>query len=106
MIGLRHVHERDLHGPELQQVEVGLRAAVGHERERVAVGRPRGLQMRVAVVLEARRLFRLQVVEERSLHAFAIPETASLRAVGTPGQGEDLRDAGDLDVLLQASVGS
>ena len=62
MIGVRHVHERNLHGPELQQVEVGLRAAVGHEREGVAVGRPRGLQMRVVIVFEARRLSRLQVV--------------------------------------------
>ena len=46
----RDVDRRELERRELQRVEVRLRAAIGRERDRLAVGRPRRLDVGVAVV--------------------------------------------------------
>ena len=48
----REVVRRELQRRELQRVEIRLRAAIGRERDRLAVGRPRRLDVGVAVVRE------------------------------------------------------
>ena len=57
-VPVAHVHQRQVHRAVLQRVEIGARSAIRRERERLAIRRPRGVQLRITIVRELTHLVR------------------------------------------------
>jgi hypothetical protein len=79
-----HVHERQVHGSVAQLVEIGLPTAIGRERERLAVRRPRRMQLRIAVVRDLARALRLEVDQVQVADTAVEPADRDRGSVRTP----------------------
>ncbi len=87
------VDQADLELAVGQELEVGLRAPVRGEGDRLPVGRPGGLQVGELVVGEPRRLLGLEVVDEEVADAADRAREGEVPSVGRP---RGVRDRADL----------
>ena len=98
------VEQRDPHVAEFQRREVGPGAAVGDEGDRLAVGGPGRLEVRVLVVREALQARPVGVHDEQVRQAAVVPGEHDPRAIRRPGRRgkavEGDADAAELFVLL------
>ena len=78
---------------EAELLEDRVRAAVGDERDRAAVGRPRRLQVGVLVAGQAAHLLRVEVVEEEVADAGGLAGDGDGVAVRRPGHVGDRLEA-------------
>src|SRR5438552_17704072 len=88
---------------EPQQVEIGLAAAVRHERNRLSVRRPRGMEIGVLVVGEAPQSRAIAVDDEEIGEAVAEAAEHELLLVRRPLRGLQPVQA-DVDTALCASA--
>ena len=96
----RDVVRRQLQRRELERLEIGLRAAVGRERDRLAVGRPRRLDVGVAVVRQLADRLGLEVEQVQIADAAGLTGERERRAVRRPRHVTHRADARQLDAPL------
>ena len=100
----RHVEQRQPIVAGIQQLLVG-RESIGDERNRVAIGRPRRLQVRKQVARDPlRRSLRLEIVDEQIGVAADRCRERDRLSVGRPRRVENLSDLGHLDLAHDVAV--
>ena len=83
----RQIVGRDPHVADVQRLEVGLGAAIGGERDGLAVGRPDRVKVGVLVVGQATQVAAVGVDDEQVGEAAVVAGEDQLLAVGAPRSG-------------------
>ncbi len=98
-IARRQVQPRDLEVPERERPRLGTET-IGHERNRLPVGRPRRLEIGKDIVGQPAGARRPEIVDEQVCPAPLQPGEHDRLPVGRPGRAVDLADGWERDLLL------
>ena len=99
----REIDRADVHSRKCELLEIAL-PAIGHERQRLPVGRERRLHVRVAIVGQAAHRVRADVIQEQIARPILLAGDRDRAAVGRPRDVVDRVDAGDADVAEASAV--